>query len=83
MVRRAEQAKRGIVIKITTDRKHGNGGKRGGRKNSTGKKAVVTQNGGEPISVREGTMTDLLKAVRARFSISPSVRINEKGETHI
>lgn len=83
MVYRIEKARMGITIKISTHRKHGNGAKGGGRKNSSGKKAVVLQSGQDPVTVVASTATSLIREVRERFRISSDVKINREGETHI
>lgn len=83
MVYTYERPPLGIVITITTHRKCGNGAKGGGRKGSSGKKAVVLANGSDPITITEATISELLKEVRKRFSIPPHVRINKEGETRI
>lgn len=73
----------GITIKISTDRKRGNGAIGGGRKNSTGKKATISIDGADPIKVTAPTTTELLGKIRRQFSIPPHVRINGTGETRI
>ncbi|HBH71597.1 MAG: hypothetical protein UU88_C0004G0035 [Parcubacteria group bacterium GW2011_GWC1_42_11] len=83
MVYRTEVKKMGLTIKITTDRKHGNGAKGGGRKNTSGKKAVVSKEGIEDTTVRNSTTTGLLRDLRNQFKIPHSVQINREGETHI
>lgn len=83
MVYKAEEAKMGLTIDISTHRKKGNGAVGSGRKNNSGKKASVTKENGEVDTVTGATTTDLLKNVRRQFSIPPSIKINEKGVTRI
>ena len=83
MTFKRERPALGITIKISTDRKRGNGAVGGGRKGSSGKKAVVTVLGHDSVTVTGATVRELLKQVRSQFSIPPEVRINEKGETRI
>lgn len=78
-----ERPAMGIVITITTHRKRGNGAVGGGRKGSTGKKAVIIVEGYDPVTVTGNTTRDLLKQVRKQFDIPPHITINEKGETRI
>jgi hypothetical protein len=83
MTFKREKPALGITIKISTDRKRGNGAVGGGRKDSTGKKAIVSIEGADPVKVTGSTAKDLLGKIRRQFSIPPHVRINEKGETRI
>lgn len=83
MAYKTEVKKIGLTIKISTDRKHGNGAKGGGRKNTSGKKAVVSREGSEDTTVRGSTTTGLLREVRDQFKIPHTVQINRKGETRI
>lgn len=83
MTFRAEVRKMGLTITISSDRKHGNGTKGGGRKNTTGKKAVVKKDGAEEKPIRGSTTTDVLRQVREKYKIPHHVQINRKGETRI
>jgi N-methylhydantoinase B/oxoprolinase/acetone carboxylase alpha subunit len=83
MGRKTERKDLGLRIKISSHRKHGNGGVGGGRKGSTGKKAEVTRKGTESVTITGSSTTDLLRKVRNRFSIPSNYKINDKGETII
>lgn len=83
MVYRTEKKEVGLIIRISPDRKHGNGAKGGGRKNTSGKKAVITKECGEKVTLTRSTTTDLLRAVRVEFKIPHNIQINRKGETRI
>ncbi len=83
MVYKADQKMMGLTIKISPHRKHGNGAVGGGRKNTSGKKAVVSRDGDEDITLVGSTTSGLLKDIRRQFKIPPSIKINEKGETRI
>lgn len=83
MVYKTEREKIGVTIKISSYRKHGNGAIGGGRKNTSGKKAIISKDGTESIILTAGTLCQLLKDVRSTCKISPDVRINQKGETYI
>ena len=83
MVYRTDQKQLGLTIKISSHRKYGNGAVGSGRKNSSGKKAVISQKGCADTVVTGTTTTNLLSAVRKQFNIPHSVTINRKGETCI
>ena len=83
MVYKAEVPKMGLIIDISTHRKCGNGAVGGGRKNASGKKAVVSKDGNDDVVVTGSTTKDLLKQVRRQFNIPPNIKINEKGQTYI
>jgi hypothetical protein len=83
MVWNTERAKLGITITIRAYRKHGNGAVGSGRKNSTGKIAVVTKAGEDPVRVTASTRTELMQKLRRQWCIPSGVVINEKGVTEI
>ncbi len=83
MVYKTEHKEIGLTIKISSHRKHGNGAVGGGRKNTSGKKAVISKIGNENVVITACTMCQLLKDIRSKFNIPPYIKINEKGETCI
>ncbi len=83
MVYKTASVTLGLTIIISSHRKHGNGAKGGGRKNSSGKKAVVFQKDKDPITLTGSTTSELMKSLRAQFRIPSSIVINPKGETSI
>ena len=83
MTYKVEQKKMGLTITISSHRKHGNGAIGGGRKNTSGKKAVIHQEGGEKVTLTGSTTKDLLRKIREYFTIPHYLTINAKGETRI
>ncbi|MFZ2832222.1 MAG: hypothetical protein WAZ40_03655 [Minisyncoccia bacterium] len=83
MVYEPERKSMGLTISISSHRKNGNGAVGGGRKNTTGKKAVITQEGSERVTLTGSTVTDLLREIRKKFNIPHTTQINRKGETRI
>lgn len=82
-VKREKKEKMGLTITISPYRKHGNGAKGGGRKNKSGKQAIIKKEGIDDVVIKETSATTLLRAVRGRFKIPHDIQINRKGETHI
>ncbi len=83
MTYKVEPKNMGLTITISSHRKHGNGAVGGGRKSTSGKKAVIHQNGGEKVVLTGSTTTELLKKVRNQFNVPHYVAINKKGKTRI
>lgn len=86
MTYRVEPPKLGRKIVIKTDRKEGNGGKGGGRKGNTGKKAIVSaidEHGvaTELIRCKGGTFTELKKNLYNSGFVPRYVDIRKGQET--
>jgi len=79
MVYKPEQKKLGLSIKFGTYRKHGNGAVGGGRKDSSGKRAVVSRPGEVDVTITGGTSAELAKELRKRFNIPSNISFSAKG----
>lgn len=78
----------GLVVRVESFRKNGNGAKGGGRKGNSGKRAKLfkldEKGGRELVAVaEEATAYAATKELRAKTNlIPPHVAINSHGETH-
>ena len=58
-VKRDKREKMGLTITISPYRKHGNGAKGSGRKNKSGKKAIIKKEGIDDVVIKESSATTL------------------------
>jgi len=86
MTYRKEPEPLGRKIIVKTDRKEGNGGKGGGRKGNTGKKATIVERDSEGkettlAECKGSTFVDLKRKIRKTGYVPSYVQINSSGET--